>query len=161
MTPELHCWNCGALLIDIPRPISRHANCPECFNELHCCRLCSFFDPSISTGQCEEERADPPVIKDGANFCEWFQPKPGAYSPRVTGKRNAALSRLDALFGEDSEASEEASEEATEKPPSAPLSKEDEARAELNRIFSAKDPIACGNDSSTQGDDDQEPVGGH
>ncbi|MDH3643348.1 MAG: hypothetical protein OES38_14695, partial [Gammaproteobacteria bacterium] len=96
---ELKCWNCGVGLQDIPTPISRHANCPDCFNELHCCRLCVHYRPSIAAGQCDEERADPPVIKEGANFCDWFRPNPVAYDPAVTSKAGDALGRLDALFG--------------------------------------------------------------
>ena len=51
------CWNCGRDLADIPRPISRHSNCPECFTDLHCCRLCKHFLPE-RVGICAEDRAD-------------------------------------------------------------------------------------------------------
>ena len=65
------CWNCGRDLADIPRPISRHSNCPECFTDLHCCRLCKHFLPE-RVGVCAEDRADPPVEKENANFCDFF-----------------------------------------------------------------------------------------
>ena len=133
---ELKCWNCGALLTDIPQPISRHASCPDCFNELHCCRLCTHFDPSIAAGQCDEDRADPPVIKEGANFCDWFHPNAQAHRKDVNDKKVDALARLDALFGDSSDKAEG----ATENREATPLSKDDQAKAKLDRLFAAKDP---------------------
>ena len=133
---ELRCWNCGVPLTDIPTPISRQANCPACFNELHCCRLCTHFDSFNAADQCDEDRADPPVIKDGANFCEWFNPNPNAFPAQIgtqTGaKGNAARAQLDALFDN------QPGHQATESPESAPLSREDEVRAKLDRLFSEK-----------------------
>lgn len=145
---ELKCWNCGAGLNDIPRPISRHANCPACFNELHCCRLCVHYDPSIAAGQCIEERADPPVIKEGANFCDWFRPDPQAYNADVTRKSQGALTRLDALFGGEQDPSADTEPDAPsaseagaiDNPESKPLTRQDEAKAQLDKLFSAPDP---------------------
>jgi hypothetical protein len=129
---ELKCWNCGVLLTEVPTPISRQANCPACFNELHCCRLCSHFDPAIAADQCAEDRADPPVIKDGANFCEWFDPNPQAFRADSSEKDDEARARLDAMFEKQPPTT------ATENSKSEPLSKQDEAKAELNRLFSGK-----------------------
>ena len=120
------CWNCGRSLEDIPRPISRHANCPKCFEDLHCCRLCVHFDQSL-TGQCDDDRADPPVQKETANFCEFFRPLTGAYEDVRGSRRDVARQQLDALFGGDAP---EASAESASGP-----SKEDRARAELDALF--------------------------
>ena len=49
---------------------------------------------------CAEDRADPPVIKENANFCEFFRPDRNAFNPNVTQANGAAKSRLDALFGD-------------------------------------------------------------
>ena len=121
------CWNCGCSLEDIPRPISRHANCPECFEDLHCCRLCVHFTPDL-TGQCDDDRTDPPVHKETANFCDFFRPLSGAYEDARGSRRDAARSRLDALFGGD------APETSADSAP-AGTSKEDRARAELEALF--------------------------
>ena len=130
---EIVCWNCGASLAEIPRPISRHANCPACFEDLHCCRLCRHYAPGI-TGQCEDDRTDPPIHKETANFCDFFRPVFGAYRARTGTKRDAARARLDALF------------ETPESPPDedragAPdvSSKEEEARAKLDALFGKGD----------------------
>ena len=96
----LSCWNCGAELTAVPRPVSRHEQCPDCFEALHCCRLCRHFRTDAA-GSCTEDRADPPVVKENANFCDWFAPASDAFDDRQTGQRDAARARLDDLFGGD------------------------------------------------------------
>ena len=125
---EIVCWNCGASLAEVPRPISRHANCPACFEDLHCCRLCRHYAPRL-TGQCEDDRTDPPVHKETANFCDYFRPITGAYRAKTGTRRDAARTRLDALFGEDDAAAGEG-----DPAPGAP-SEEEEARAKLDALF--------------------------
>jgi len=95
---KLECWNCGHDLDDVPRPISRHATCSVCFNELHCCRLCRHYDEQRTT-QCFEDRADPPINKDNANFCDFFAPRAGAFEPQSSTRSGNARGELDALFG--------------------------------------------------------------
>ena len=128
---ELRCWNCGHGLDDVPLPISRHATCAQCFNELHCCRLCRHYQPDATSGQCAEDRADPPVIKDTANFCDWFRPSSNAFSERSHSKGSAAKAQLDALFGG------EVGDEATDLQDSAPpnQTQAEDARAKLDALF--------------------------
>ncbi len=128
----LLCWNCGENLDDIPRPISRHASCPACFNELHCCRLCRHYDAS-KTATCFEDRADPPLQKENANFCDFFSPKFGAYEDRTSQKSDAARSDLEALFGADEAADDDVpvNDDFDEEPAAA----EDEARRKLDDLF--------------------------
>ena len=98
----LNCWNCGKTLADVPLPISRHAHCASCFEVLRCCRMCQHYRDLDHT-KCAEDRADPPVIKENANFCEFFRPDRNAFNPNITQASGAAKSRLDALFGRDTE----------------------------------------------------------
>jgi hypothetical protein len=100
MTEQLMCWNCGAVLDEVPMPLSRHEHCPRCFEALHCCRLCRFYDPGISQ-QCSEDRAEPPANKEGANFCDWFAPRHGGSGDAGEDRQAAARAKLDALFGDD------------------------------------------------------------
>ena len=130
---ELRCWNCGESLKEVPRPISRHEQCPHCFEALHCCRLCRHYRADV-TGRCEEDRADPPVIKENANFCDWFRPDSEAFSGAGVGKSVAAQDRLDALFGGPDT---QADEDDTGVPPADPSS-EDVAKSKLDDLF-AKD----------------------
>jgi hypothetical protein len=131
---KLKCWNCGAPLDDVPLPISRHATCSACFNELHCCRLCRHYEPQRTGAQCAEDRADPPVVKEGANFCDWFQPSASAFSKDTVGKQDSAQSKLDEIFG--SGATEDSA-----KAPQKPQSQEDEARARLDALFAPKNKM--------------------
>ncbi len=94
---NLHCWSCGNSLDDVPRPISRHEHCKACFEALHCCRLCRHFRTDITT-QCDEDRADPPPIKENANFCDWFRPASGAFQASRASKSDTAKDSLGALF---------------------------------------------------------------
>jgi len=93
----LVCWNCGQALDHLPQPLSRQATCPACFHELHCCRLCQHLDPRATT-TCLEDRADPPVQKDNANFCEFFSPQVQAFRPADTNHSKQAREQLNALF---------------------------------------------------------------
>ena len=63
--------------------------------------------------QCFEDRADPPLQKENANFCEFFTPTPTAYTQVTTTKSNGAKANLDGLFG----GSEEANSIENDTPP--------------------------------------------
>ena len=137
---DLNCWNCGESLDEIPRPISRHANCLLCYAELHACRQCRNFDVKRPT-QCMDERSDPPTRKDVANFCEWFEPTL-VTSAGALDRNASAKARLDALFGSqpasDQQVSEGAGSAHTDDAPPPELTKAEAAKAELERLFGAK-----------------------
>lgn len=101
----LLCWNCGSSLEEIPLPISRHANCQKCFEMLHCCRLCRFYAPGQAS-DCDHDRSDPPLIKEGANFCDYFKPGYRAFIAQDKPQQKAAQSEFSALFdGQDTDES--------------------------------------------------------
>ena len=142
---NLVCWNCGHSLDDIPRPISRHATCGKCFNELHCCRLCKHYDPS-RTMQCFEDRADPPLQKENANFCDFFTPQPNAHEAQTTNKSDAAKDKLADLFADsdpgadkqdaDDQGADEQEESADESPYEENTeTPEEAARRKLDDLF--------------------------
>lgn len=95
MPVELNCWKCGASLQDVPLPFSRYAKCKSCQSELHVCRMCLFYDKTVSK-MCREPIAEEVKDKQRANFCGYLQPKPGAYSAAPPSSGNANLA---ALFG--------------------------------------------------------------
>ncbi|MCS7280418.1 MAG: hypothetical protein NZ583_02145 [Desulfobacterota bacterium] len=66
------CYNCGTELNY--GKVSRRDECPKCGKELHVCLNCRFYDKSKAY-LCAEVRADPPLDKDRANFCEYFELK--------------------------------------------------------------------------------------
>lgn len=127
----LECWSCGASLDDLPRPITRHMNCPECFEDLHCCRMCRNYAPDASI-TCTDERTDPPVNKENANFCDYFRPT-NAYRAGSRERQAGAKAKLDALFGAggpDDEDAESAGSEAD-----GGDDKQAEARRRLDDLF--------------------------
>ena len=134
MGRKLLCWNCGISLEEIPRPISRHEHCPQCFEALHCCRLCRLYDPKI-TGQCDDERADPPVQKENANFCDYFRPRVGAFSTSTAEKSGKARSQLDELFG-GADADPDPDRSGQDAAADAPSSEDDATRGKLEALFS-------------------------
>ena len=98
-------------------PLSRLSVCLKCGAELYACRMCEFHDPKLRQG-CREDRAEHVQDKERANFCEFFQPRPGAHKPRDAAPAQAARSQLEGLFGGSK--------------PEAPA---DPKRAELDKLF--------------------------
>lgn len=97
MSGVLICWNCGSALTEYPLPISRTAECNQCHADLHVCKLCLYYDLSISNS-CQEPIADEVLDKQKANFCDYFKTKPNAFNPTNRDKQNAARHALESLF---------------------------------------------------------------
>lgn len=119
------CWKCGASMADLPMPLSRTAVCTVCNADLHVCKLCEFYDTSVSNS-CREPIADHVKDKERANFCDYFQPRANAYIARDQSNTANARTQLDALFG-DTPVDNEDSGEA--------MSAEEIARAQLEALF--------------------------
>lgn len=100
MAIELICWKCGESLRDIPLPLSRYAKCKSCNAELHVCRMCEFFDRTVSK-MCREPVAEEVKDKQKSNFCGYLQPNPNAYTVKGGTKADTGKSELEALFGMD------------------------------------------------------------
>lgn len=96
----LTCFNCGADLSAEPLPISRHATCEKCFHELRCCRMCVHYDKNNVT-RCFEDRAETPIEKEVANFCEFYSPATGrgGNEDNAANNTDTARQKLDDLFG--------------------------------------------------------------
>ncbi len=116
MSAVLVCWKCGASLKALPLPLGRRAECLACGAELHVCRLCRHHDTGKAK-QCRELAADEVKNKTSANFCDWFQPKAGAFDTNATAV-SAQTTPLESLFGGGSSAK-----------PAA------DARSELDKLF--------------------------
>jgi hypothetical protein len=98
MGHNLVCWKCGADLAALTLPLSRRDECARCRAELHVCRMCVDFDPHVAK-QCREPTAEEVSDKTAANFCDFFKPRPGAYTPRDTSAAERARTELERLFG--------------------------------------------------------------
>ena len=73
------CYNCATTL---PNGIDFAGNCPKCNVPLHCCKQCSFFEPSTRF-QCIKPVPVRIAVKDAANDCSFFR-------ARVTVARDSA-----------------------------------------------------------------------
>jgi hypothetical protein len=99
MTDTLSCWNCGAELRQVLLPVSRHEYCPDCAEAVHCCRQCIHYSLG-AVEQCREDRAEPPTLKESANFCDFFSPRFTTAAGPSQSSKDLARARLDALFGD-------------------------------------------------------------
>lgn len=104
---SLVCYRCGADLHELSLPLSRRDECPACTVELHVCRMCACYDAAVPKA-CTEDDALEVHNKTGANFCDWFKPKPNAFTPDEIEAEQTARGELAALFG-DAEAGDAAS----------------------------------------------------
>ena len=95
---SLHCYRCGESLDALSLPLSRLDLCPACEVSLHCCRMCAHYAPRRPTA-CDEEDAIEVRDKTGANFCDYFAPRPDAFSGAELAAEQAAKAKLDVLFG--------------------------------------------------------------
>lgn len=121
---ELVCWKCGTSLAELSLPLQRLDECKRCGAELHVCKLCEWYSIAVAK-HCREPIAEEVKDKERANFCDYFKPKPDAYSTVGTNAASRAKSDLDALFG-------------AGKPADVQPSAAEKARAELDSLFKKK-----------------------
>ena len=92
------CWQCGASLAAVRRPIRHGARCPACRADLHVCRQCRHHAPKVR-GECDHDRADRVSDKTSANYCTYFRPARGAWRGDSDAGRERAQDDLAELFG--------------------------------------------------------------
>lgn len=126
MQNSLVCWKCGASLAQLSLPLMRQDECRACHAALHACKLCKFYDITVAK-QCREPIAEEVRDKDRANYCDYFEPRPDAYSNSAAQPAGAAQAQLDTLFGGTKQSK-------TDEPQSAA----DRAKAELEKLFGKK-----------------------
>ncbi len=92
------CWKCGADKTGILLPLSRTETCDLCGADLHVCRMCRFYDTSVSNA-CREPVAERVTDKARANFCGYLELRTdeGTYSASSAD----GSADLNALFGID------------------------------------------------------------
>ena len=65
------CWHCGRALGKAD--LGRETTCLGCGKDTRVCRNCRFYAPG-RPDDCEEPMAERVMLKERANFCEYFQP---------------------------------------------------------------------------------------
>lgn len=97
MAHNLVCWKCGASLAALTLPLSRRDECAQCRAELHVCRMCADYDTTVAK-HCREPTAEEVRDKTRANFCDFFEPRPGAYAAPNTAEVDRVRTELEKLF---------------------------------------------------------------
>ena len=98
MSHDLVCWKCGAALAALSLPLSRRDVWALCRAELHVCRMCADYDIRVAK-HCREPTAEEVNNKESANFCDFFQPRAGAWVPKDRSAADRARDELEKLFG--------------------------------------------------------------
>ena len=139
MTDALVCWKCGESLAELLYPFRRNDECPACHADVHVCRMCEFYDPSMGDS-CREPIADKVTDKERANFCDYYRAKPGAYR---ASEDAAAREELNALFDLQSPQAPPAPAHDGESLAERRRAEADEARRKLDDLFGLdEDPKA-------------------
>jgi hypothetical protein len=89
------CYKCGAELSLAPgQNVSRQEECPKCYANIHCCKMCEFYDTS-AYNECREPTADRILEKEKPNFCDYFK-----LSGKSSGSNNKddVMAAANALF---------------------------------------------------------------
>lgn len=126
---KLVCWRCGTPLEPFEPPLPRAETCRACNADLHVCRMCRLFDPRVAK-QCREPVAEEVKEKERANFCGYFEIRPGAYTPRDAEAAARARAELETLFGAPASGTATARDARQEA---------DEARRRLDELFGGGD----------------------
>ncbi|MCH9671490.1 MAG: hypothetical protein K0U93_08590 [Gammaproteobacteria bacterium] len=125
MAASLVCWSCGESIESVDRPISRFAECKACRADLRVCKLCRFYARQF-LGECSHDRAERVPIKDKANFCSHFRPRPDAFNANAADTQ-ASQSALAALFGDAAASAKSATDAVAEE--------RDKAQSQLDALF--------------------------
>lgn len=120
MSEGILCWRCGASLAELPVPLRREEVCPACDADVHVCKLCRFYNPTVSDG-CDEPLAGGVTNKERANFCDYFTASAATFEDKRANASARARAELGALFGDEATAAAGADE--------------DPQSAELARLF--------------------------
>lgn len=94
---ELNCWKCKTSLVDVLLPFSRLSKCKTCNVDLQVCRMCRYYDTTVSNS-CREPIAEKVYDKKRANFCGYFQPCENAKENDNEAEISSKAS-LQSLFG--------------------------------------------------------------
>jgi len=94
-----YCHNCGNELVfavKVGIKVGREDVCPHCRADLHVCKNCEFYDPSLHN-QCREAFAEFIRDREVANFCPQFTFRDGA-PPEKSDEAVQSKAKLEELF---------------------------------------------------------------
>lgn len=70
---KINCYKCHKELdFSSGVKVGRQEECPHCYANLHCCKMCHFYDKT-AYNECKEPMANRVLEKEKANFCDFFK----------------------------------------------------------------------------------------
>ena len=90
------CRNEVVFEVKVGIKVGRRDSCPHCNADLHVCKNCRLYDPSLHN-QCREPEASFIRDREAANFCAHFDFKDRDAAPEASDLSAAKL-KLEALF---------------------------------------------------------------
>lgn len=93
------CFNCGQpVQVLAGQKVLKNDTCPKCDTDLHCCKNCRFFDPSVHN-ECQETQAEWVRFKDKRNYCDYFEASTHITLVKKAGaSADEARKKFDSLF---------------------------------------------------------------
>ncbi|MEY6432813.1 hypothetical protein ABC977_10380 [Thioalkalicoccus limnaeus] len=91
------CWSCGRGLTSAD--YGRENRCLGCDRDTRVCRNCRHYAPGRAN-ECYEPRSERILIKDRANFCDFFEPNaaPAGIKTPAQAAPDALRQAAEALF---------------------------------------------------------------
>ena len=93
------CHSCGneqIFDVKVGVKVGRRDSCPHCGADLHVCKNCRLYEPSIHN-QCREPEASFIRDREASNFCAHFD-MADSDAPKAKENIDAAKAKLEALF---------------------------------------------------------------
>ncbi len=91
----IKCYKCQKeIQLKLGVNVPRNEECPSCYTDLHCCKMCEFYDPK-HYNECKESAAERVVEKEKSNYCDYFKLAP---SLGAKDAKQAAIDAANALF---------------------------------------------------------------
>jgi hypothetical protein len=94
MATTISCFNCNKELT-FPGNIGRREECPFCRSDVHVCKNCEHYDPTVTT-DARDTPAEAGRQTHPPNFCDYFTPRKG--SSGGIDKAAALRAAAEALF---------------------------------------------------------------
>ena len=95
-----YCWSCGneqIFEVKVGVKVGRKDECPHCGADLHVCKNCALYDPSLHN-QCREPEAAFIRDREAGNFCTHFDFKDRDAPQAQDDSVAKAKAKLDTLF---------------------------------------------------------------
>ena len=92
---KVQCYKCN--VITEAEKIGFRQSCDNCYEDLHICLNCVFYDENVYN-ECKEVSAERITVKDRSNLCDFFSPKSGDPSAQKTDPKADLLAQAEALF---------------------------------------------------------------